>query len=316
MAHTLEGPSPAPMVQRQRLGARKSAGTPIANQSDRMPGFVRRPGAPIASLLVLTCACSGPSPEPEGAVDAGDAGESPPSADASGAPIDASRGIDATPHADAGTGLDAGAGSDAAPDLDGTNSGAPLGPGACPALTGGWARYYPKTTIQFQGAGSNDEYCTYSNDGGVEYFRLDKNPANLIQRCEARVYNDYPSGKNEFEGDVLVTEADNMCIHQVFNFLMIVGYPQNGGEFHQHSVTKLQSGVFGRWVHVNTLHDTATHTVQIYLDCAHVFDGTDSAAPSDAGWYDKYGLYGIQGLPPQVPTSIVQWTNVAYYRQP
>jgi hypothetical protein len=42
----------------------------------------------------------------------------------------------------------------------------------------------------------------------------------------------------------------------------------------------------------------------------------DSPAPSAAGWYDKYGLYGIQGLPPAEPTSITEWTNVAYYRQP
>jgi hypothetical protein len=270
----------------------------------------RPPGLSLlAPALSLLCACPRSNGDDDGLARAGalsEAGEvdaEPPRLpDASAMTSDASPDLDAATPLDSGTSVDGG--------------GSPVGPGACPALTSGWARYYPTTTVQFQGAGTNNQYCTYRNDGGVEYFQLDKNPALLIQRCEARVNNDYLSGKNQFEGDVLVTEADNMCVHQVFNFLMVVAYPQDGGVFHEHSGTLLQSGVFGHWVHVNTIHDTETHTIQIYLDCVHVYDGTDSPAPSDAGWYDKYGLYGIQGIPPQEPTSIVEWTKVAYYQQP
>jgi hypothetical protein len=266
-----------------------------------MPGFWRQPGKLLPAVLVLLCACRASSADEDGLPEAGRSEGA--ATDASETVVDSSMGLDAAMGLDARVAVDGGGGS-------------PLGPGACPALTGGWTQYHPTTTIQFQGAGTNDEYCTYRNDGGVEYFQLDKNPALLIQRCEARVNNDYLSGKNQFEGDVLVTEADNMCVHQVFNFLMVVAYPEDGGEFHEHSGTLLQSGVFGRWVHVNTIHDTVTNTAQIYLDCAQVYDGGDSPPPSDAGWYNKYGLYGIQGIPPQEPTSIVEWTNTAYYRQP
>jgi hypothetical protein len=258
----------------------------------------RRPRQSLAPLLVLLCACGRSSAEGDGSQSDGDDSAIPPDASHVGAQV----------GADASTELDAWAAADG-------SGGAPLGPGACPALTSGWSRYYPTTTIQFEGAGANDEYCTYWNDGGVEYFQLDKNPALVIQRCEARVNDDYLTGKNEFEGDVFVTEADNMCLHQVFNFLMIVAYPGDGGEFREHSGTFLQSGTFGRWVHVNTIHDTAAHTAQIYLNCEQVYDGGDAPAPSDAGWYNKYGLYGIQGVPPQEATSVVRWMNVAYYRE-
>jgi hypothetical protein len=281
----------------------------------------QQPRPLFALLLVVLCACTGARGEGEAPREAGEVdgtrasgpiedGASRSDGEDPAVPRDASQaGADVSTILDASTKLDAWAGTDG-------SSSSPLGPGACPGLTSGWSRYYPTSTIQFQGAGTNNEYCTYWNDGGIEYFQLDKNPALLIQRCEARVNNDYLSGQNEFEGDVLVTEADNMCIHQVFNFLMIVAYPEDGGEFREHSGTFLQSGTFGHWVHVNTIHDTATDTVHIYLDCQHVYDGTDSPAPSDAGWYNKYGLYGIQGLPPQEPTSIVRWTGMAYYRHP
>ena len=269
----------------------------------------RQPSSLLAPLLVLVCGCPRSIAEDSGIPKAGESSEAGDVDVAPMTPSDASApGADASPAPYDATASDTGVAIDAAD--------SPRGPGACPALTSGWTRYYPTRTVQFQGAGSNDEYCSYRNDGGVEHFQLDKNPALLIQRCEARVNNDYLSGKNQFEGDVLVAEADNMCVHQVFNFLMIVAYPQDGGEFHEHSGSFLKSGMFGRWVHVNTIHDTAAHTVQIYLDCVRTYDKGDSPAPSDAGWYDKYGLYGIQGLPPQEPTSIVEWTNVAYYQQP
>jgi hypothetical protein len=183
-------------------------------------------------------------------------------------------------------------------------------------LTAGWTEYFPTTTIQFQGAGTNNQYCTYSNSGGVELFKMTKNPALLIQRCEARVNNDYLTGTNQFEGDVRVTAANATCLHQVFKFLMIVGFPQNGGELHQHSGTFLESGVNGTWVHVNTVHNTTTKQADIYLDCVHKDTMAELPPDGPSGWYNKYGLYGIDGLPPVDPVAQVEWTNVRYYRQP
>jgi hypothetical protein len=201
----------------------------------------------------------------------------------------------------------------------GTTSSASDGgaPSACTALTSGWARYSPSTTIQFEGAGTNNQYCTYANVGGVEHFKMEKNPAGVIQRCEARVHNDYLSGTNQFEGDVEILSGDNTCVHQVFLFLMLVAYPQNGGELHQHSgTTLLPGGAFDKWIHVNTIHNTSTHKADIYLDCAHVLTMPDAPPQDPAGWYDKYGLYGIQKIPPLQQVSEVYWKNVRYYRKP
>jgi hypothetical protein len=151
--------------------------------------------------------------------------------------------------------------------------------------------------------------------GGVESFEMDKNPAGVIQRCEQRVNNDYTSGMNQFEGDVLLTEADNTCVHQVFEFLMLVGYPQNGGTLNEHSSNLLLTQAFGTWLHVNTIHDTNAKTADIYLDCVHRLTMPELPPAASAGWYDKYGLYGIQSKPPVGAVSKVQWKNIHYYRK-
>jgi hypothetical protein len=189
-------------------------------------------------------------------------------------------------------------------------------PTTCPALTRGWTPYKASRTIQFENAGPNDKYCTYRDSGGVEFFRMTKNPAGGVQRCEARMNNDYTSGSNQFEGDVLVTAGDLTSIHQVFKFLMIVAFPQHGGELHQHSNYFLESGVFGKWIHVTTIHDTHTHLADVYLNCVHKYRGHDEPEPSSSGWYDKYGLYGIDGIAPLQPYSQVEWKNVRTYRRP
>jgi hypothetical protein len=177
---------------------------------------------------------------------------------------------------------------------------------ACPALTTGWTSYQPAKTVQFEGG---DSFCTYSDTGGVELFKMTRNPAGVRQRCEARVHNDYQSGTNQFEGDLRVTAGDGTCVHQVFKFLMLVAYPQNGGELHQHSQSLLASGIFGKWVHVNTIHDVATGKVDIYLDCVKKLTIDQSPPTGAAGWYDKYGVYNLGG-----PYAQSEWKNIHYYR--
>jgi hypothetical protein len=92
--------------------------------------------------------------------------------------------------------LDAAGRTDLAPDL----SGPPAAPSMCPALTAGWTAYEPAKSLQFEGGGTSggiisqpegamlsDAHCTYSNIGGVELFKMTKNPAGVRQRCEMRV---------------------------------------------------------------------------------------------------------------------------------
>jgi len=188
----------------------------------------------------------------------------------------------------------------------------------------GWREYHPEKSLQFEGSSGggtgitshpagmslSDDHCTYSDSGGIELFRMTKNPAGVRQRCEMRVVNGYKSGSNQFEGDVRVTAGDGTCVHQVFKFLMLVAYPQNGGELHQHSQSFLASGVFGKWVHVNTVHDTAAGKVDIYLDCVKKLTIDQSAPDSADGWYNKYGVYNLGGA-----TAQSEWRNVRFYRQ-
>ena len=199
----------------------------------------------------------------------------------------------------------------------------PTTPSACPALTAGWMAYRPDKSLQFEGGGTTggitslpegtmqqDAHCLYTNKDGIELFKMTKNPAGVRQRCEMRVKNGYRTGIQQFEGDVRVTEGDGTCVHQVFKFLMLVAYPKNGGELHQHSQTFLASGVFGKWVHVNTIHDTAAGHVDIYLDCVKKLTIPDSAPDAADGWYHKYGVYNLGGSYAQS-----EWRDVRFYRK-
>ena len=72
----------------------------------------------------------------------------------------------------------------------------------------------------------------------------------------------------------------------------------------------LASGVFGKWVHVNTVHDTAAGKVDIYLDCVKKFTMSQSAPDAADGWYNKYGVYNLGGA-----TAQSEWRNVRFYRK-
>jgi hypothetical protein len=301
-------------------------------------GSVLRWSALVLALLAGASCGSARSPAgPETAVDAADEEPEPPvtrpvRTDAAGrpdpepptgtgggsGPVDAAeadaRVADSAPFADLA--------GPVGPAADGASG--PTAPSACPGLTGGWMEYQPEKSLQFEGSSGSttgitshpagmtlsDDHCTYSDSGGVELFRMTKNPAGVRQRCEMRVKNGYRTGSNQFEGDVRVTAGDGTCVHQVFKFLMLVAYPQNGGELHQHSQAFLASGVFGKWVHVNTVHDTAAGKVDIYLDCVKKL--TINQSPPDAadGWYNKYGVYNLGGAVAQS-----EWRNVRFYRR-
>jgi hypothetical protein len=214
---------------------------------------------------------------------------------------------------DSGTGGIGGRGSDGNAGSGGAAGAGPVDTGsdagvasACPSLTDGWTPYQPTTTLQCEGG---DAFCHYENSGGIELFKIMKNPGQR-QRLEQRVHNDYLTGMNQFEGDVRVTAGDGTTVHQVFKFLMLVAYPQNGGELHQHSQTFLASHVFGTWIHVNTIHDVGARQTDIYFDCVKKTSMGQSAPSSPGGWYNKYGVYNLGGSVAQS-----EWKNVRYFRK-
>ena len=251
-----------------------------------------------------------------------DSGASQPDAPAAAPPDDAQLPVP-TPD-DAG---DDGGDNGAVP-IDGAAGGGldADGPTACPALVAGWTSDTPTVTIQFEdngtiaaeamsGSSLHDAFCSYEHTGDIELFKMLKNPANGIQRCEARVNNDYRTGSNQFEGDVRVTAGNATCVHQIFKFVMLDAFPQNGGELHEHTGALIVSGVFDRWVHVNSIHHVAAGSADIYIDCVKRMTVPSKPPDSPNGWYNKYGLYAVLGQPPREPVASVEWRNVRYYRQ-
>jgi hypothetical protein len=165
---------------------------------------------------------------------------------------------------------------------------------------GPWIEYHPTHSVQLRGA-----HTAYQDTGGIESFSMERGD----ERCEARVNNEYKTGVNQFEGYVRVTSGQGTSVHQIFKFLMIVAYPQNGGELHQHSQTFLTNGAFGKWVRVNTIHYTATHEARVYID-GQLKTTMRDVAPSDPdGWYNKYGVYNTNN------GSKSEWRDVRYWKQ-
>ena len=80
--------------------------------------------------------------------------------------------------------------------------------------------------------------------------------------------DDHRTGTWQFEGWVNVKAGVNGgCIHQVFKFLMIVVYPDDGGELRQHSYQQLAAtGLYDKWVRVNTIHDPDAGRADVYID--------------------------------------------------
>jgi hypothetical protein len=206
----------------------------------------------------------------------------------------------------------------------------PAAPSACPDLTAGWTPYTAAKSVQFEGSSGNgtaivshptdkpvsDDHCTYSDSGGIELFRMTKNPAGIIQRCEVRVANDYKTGRNQFEGDVRVTNGDFTCVHQVFKSFMLDAFPAEGGQLRVYTGSApVITGAFGKWVHVNTIHDTATNNIELYIDCVRRYASSARDTPGPNGFYNKYGIYGVLGKPPAGEMSQVEWKNVRYYRK-
>ena len=170
-------------------------------------------------------------------------------------------------------------------------------------LGSGWMQYTPEKSVQLRGAGAR-----YTNENGIETFRI----APGDERSEMRVQNDHRSGRWQFEGWVNIKPGINGgCVHQVFKFLMIVAYSNDGGELRQHSYQRLAAtGVFGKWVRVNTIHDADAGRAEVYID--GTLRGTvSSASPGPNGWYHKYGIYNSSSTNPEV-----QWRDVKFFRGP
>jgi hypothetical protein len=195
--------------------------------------------------------------------------------------------------------------------------------GARAQVGGGWQQYNPSSTIHLDGsdgietspgstASVRNEGASFSKSGDVETFTLFDPISN---RSERRMRNEYTGGRWQFEGEVRVSPpTNNESIMQIFGgrtpatTQMIRAYDTGGGTIRKipGSVT-LATGVHGRWVRINVIHDVEANVVRTYVDGDLKATG-DGEAPSR--WYHKYGCYGTL----KTGSAKVEWRNVKHFR--
>jgi hypothetical protein len=149
-----------------------------------------------------------------------------------------------------------------------------LAPAARGQVGSGWEQYQPSSTIQLDGAdgiesspGSTtsrrNEGASYNKAGDVETFTLFDPISN---RSERRMRNEYTSGRWQFEGEVRVSPpTNNESIMQIFGgrspatTQMIRAYDSGGGTIRKiPGSATLATGVHGRWVRINVIHDSTS----------------------------------------------------------
>ena len=171
----------------------------------------------------------------------------------------------------------------------------------------GWVEYMPPRSLQIRGCAAHDAA------GGVETFRLTCADTSGDNRAEQRIQNDYSSGTNQFQGEVrVVSVGANIIVKQTFMpnrgaFLMIA-VSADGRLYIHGGGGDVASGVVGRWVRINTIHDVSAGTHQIYADGVLKVTKTGGG---QVAWHDKFGSYRSQsGRGPVV----VEWRNARFWR--
>src|SRR5262249_52453072 len=136
---------------------------------------------------------------------------------------------------------------------------------------------------------------SYERAGGIETFKLFNHDAS--NRVEKQITEQYSSGMRQFVGDLMFTAPmDNESVMQIFgrvggaSMLMIRADSADGGTLQAWGVphATLATGITGKWVHINVIHDATANTVTIYINGTAV--GTWNSAPGTH--YFKYGIYG------------------------
>src|SRR4029450_1944241 len=111
-----------------------------------------------------------------------------------------------------------------------------------------------------------------------------------------RIENDYTSGMHQFEGEVRVLSlpGTNVSLKQTFMpnngaFLMLGG--STGGRLYSvGDNAELATGIVGRWVRINTIHNVSAGTHEIYADGMLKYTKTGGR---QVAWHDKYGTYRL-----------------------
>ncbi|MDB5764047.1 MAG: C-terminal target protein [Herminiimonas sp.] len=187
----------------------------------------------------------------------------------------------------------------------------------------GWIRDKPSVVLHHAAHGRlyierrvpghfDDGLAHYDTDGVVETFILHKAASN---RVEIRVNNNYDRGMRQFEGSVWIdAPTGNESIMQIFGgsahataAMFRAGFNANGGEIRHGSRQTIASGIYGKWVRLNVIHDADIGMVSAYVD------GKFAGRWKDDGYATHYFKYGAYGTHDDVHPAVVKWKDVSFY---
>jgi hypothetical protein len=95
------------------------------------------------------------------------------------------------------------------------------------------------------------------------------------------------------------------------SLLMIRGYAANGGTLmKQGGNVVVATGVHGKWVRVNVIHDATNRKMSVYIDGQlKVSENVGTVGPDRPFHYHKWGCYGTL----RTESAQVEWRNVTLY---
>ena len=192
-------------------------------------------------------------------------------------------------------------------------------------LGSGWAPYTPSVRIHLDGETGDpttfawkayESNCSpticadyrYDSATDTEIFRILDNRSN---RSEIRVYNDYSTGRRQFQGFVTFSAPLNdESLMQIWGSttgatqLMLRGYADSGGSIRGGGATI--TGIYGVETRVNVIHNQGER-VRIYFNGSKRGEFVDDEVVSN---YHKYGCYGTL----RTGAATVRWRQVRHYR--
>jgi len=105
-------------------------------------------------------------------------------------------------------------------------------------------------------------------------------------------FDKYSSGQHQFEADVLVvTNTSRVSIMQIFGAegratsLQLRVYD---GDLKEYEHATLLSGIYGRWFHLNVIHNVETHEITVLIDGKTALTTKDNGGKE---WHFKCGVY-------------------------
>jgi hypothetical protein len=165
-----------------------------------------------------------------------------------------------------------------------------------------WTEYFPEWTYHVPpNADAYGERYTY--EGGVFHlWVLDTDLSSFPgqdsgPRSEVRTKNEYTTGSTQFVAEFKVgAGADKVGIWQVFQRPYPWMVRVYGERLYQYGNGSSFADTPRDWVQLNIIHHSATRELLIYLDNQLVLNTTISASDGSVDWYNKFGVYGRDGM--------------------